>query len=58
MVIPSPAVLRIMRVTGVDTVLRIYPSLDAAVGNAAQLALGRTAGPPAGSCHPHQQGFI
>lgn len=32
-VIPSPAVLRIMDITGLDTVLRIYPCAGEAIAN-------------------------
>lgn len=41
LVITSPAVLRVLRVTGVDRMLRIYPSLQAALTNGASEIPGR-----------------
>jgi anti-sigma B factor antagonist len=46
LVITSPAVLRVLRVTGVDRMLRIYPSLQAALTNTASARPPENAGRP------------
>ena len=46
--VESPAVLRVLQMTGVDQVLSIYPSLQAALGNGHPAASTETSGPAAG----------
>lgn len=56
LVIPSPTVLRAIRVLGFDQFLRIYPSMSAALSNAAGPVGHQVVGPPAvGEPHAERQ---